>query len=243
MLKMLPIKVPAGAVFFLVLLCVLMGMSSCTSSVDYERKYPRMVANADPISAGTIEAEFDQTFSPKLKSVQIEVIFHPRLNAVSLEFRFDLLRYRQFWDDDARRQFTTALKIYKEDYAARNFIDRHRKTRAVYGKAKGQVEWETFKFSRIRTAYPVIELGYRFRNKMPFFACHMPSTQEVMGERDYSQEQSHQITMYFTRAQADELVKLFDESYLMELLKKPASPEPVPSESTPESSYREWGDQ
>jgi hypothetical protein len=202
-----------------------------------------MVANVGPVSAGTIEAEFDRTFSGKLKSQQVEVIFYPRLNAVALQFRRDLLQYRQFWDEDARRKFVTAVEIYKQDYASRTFIDKHRKTRAVYGKVNGQVEWETFKYSRTRVAYPVMELGYRFVKKMPFFVCFMPSTREVVEAGDTGQEESQQISIYFTRAQADELVKLFDQSYLMALLNKPEITEPVPNEPVKEEDYREWGDQ
>jgi hypothetical protein len=241
-LKLLPLKAPAGASIVLVLLCALMGVSSCAGSINYERKYPHMVANADPVPAGIVEAEFDRVFSSKLNNAQIEVIFYPRLNSVALEFRRELLQYRQFWDEDARQQFSEALEIYKEEYAARTLIDQHRKTRAVYGKVKGQVEWETFKYSRTRVAYPVIELGYRFRSKMPFFVSFMPSMKEVTDAGDSGQEESQQISIFFTRAQADELVKLFDQSYLMALLNKPDITEPESDEAIPETSYREWGD-
>jgi hypothetical protein len=201
-----------------------------------------MVANAPPISAGAIEAELDKTFSSKLNNMKIEVVFYPRLNSVALEFRRDLLQYRQFWDEDARRQFAAALEVYKGDYAAKLFIDKHRKTRAVYGKVNGQVEWETHKYSRTRVAFPVIELGYRFRDRMPFYATFMPSTREVAETGETGQEESQQISMYFTRAQANELVKLFDQAYLMSLLKKPDTPEPVESgEPVKEEDYREWG--
>jgi hypothetical protein len=52
--------------------------------------------------------------------------------------------------------------------------------------------------------------------------------------------------MYFTRAQADEIVKLFDQAYLMELLGKkdsevtdgPASP----NTAVPRDPYREYGE-
>jgi hypothetical protein len=244
--KLLHVKKLAGAALSFAFFCLLLSVFSCAgsfNSINYERKYPRMVANVGPVSAGTIEAEFDRTFSSKLKSMEVEVIFYPRLNSVALEFRRDLLQYRQFWDEDARRQFTAALEIYKEDYATRKFIDRHRKTRAVYGKVKGQVEWETFRYSRIRVAYPAIELGYRFVNKMPFFATFMPSMREISENGDTGQEESQQISIFFTRAQADELIKLFDQSYLMTLVNIPDTPESVESKKpVNEEDYREWGE-
>jgi len=213
----------------------------CNTTTDYAKKYPAMVANADPVSAGTIEAEFDKLFSSKLEKNDVEVVFYPRLNAVALEFRYELIRYRQFWDEAARQQFTAALELYKEDYAARKLIDRYKKTRAVYGKVKGKIEWETFKYAQTRTSYPAIELGYRFRGEAPFFVTLMRSAREAMENKDDSQQlDSAQISIYFTRAQADDLVKLFDQSYLMALLEKNDSLKSDGSIAV--DPYREFGD-
>jgi len=192
-------------------------------------KYPNMVADADPVSAGTVKVGFDRIFSPKLNEIDAEAIFYPRLNAVALEFRYEFTQYRQFWDEAGRRQFAAALELYN---AEQNRIDRYRKTRAVYGKVKGRAEWRSFKFSRTRIAYPTIELGYRFRDKTPFLATLMRPAQEVTDPGDSShREDSQQIIMYFTPAQADALVKLFDQSYLLGLLGivSPEADEPVPA--------------
>jgi hypothetical protein len=216
-------------------------MLGCNTTVDYAKKYPDMVANADPVSAGIIEAEFDRIFSSKLDKSEVEVVFHPRLNAVTLEFRYELIRYRQFWNEAARQQFTAALEHYKADYAAQNLINRHKKTRAIYGKVKGRTEWETFKYAKTRIAHPNIELGYRFVGEMPFFTTLMRSVKEESDSIDSSpQLDSQQISMYFTRAQADNLAKLFDQSYLMGLLEKKDSPKP---DKTPVvNTYPEFGE-
>lgn len=215
---------------------------ACNTTIDYAKKYPHMVANADPVSAGMIEAEFDRIFSSKLNKVEIEVIFYPRLNAVALEFRYELIRYRQFWDEAARQQFAAALELYKADYAAQKLVDRYKKTRAIYGKVTGRTEWEAFKYTKTRVAYPVTELGYRFREEMPFFSTLMRSAREESDDTDNSQQlNSQQINMYFTRAQADDLVRLFDQSHLMGLLEEKASPK---SDEPPAvNSYREFGDE
>jgi len=167
-MKSLPCAILAGTVSFLIL--------SCSTTVDYAKKYPYMIANADPVSAGTIEAEFNRFFSSKLDKTKIEVVFYPRLNAVVLDFRYEYVRCRQFWDEAARQQFVTALELYKADYAARNLDNKHKKTRAVYGKAKGRLEWETFKYAVTRVTYSDIELGYRFIGETPFFQplCSQP---------------------------------------------------------------------
>jgi hypothetical protein len=185
-----------------------------------------MVANADPVSAGSVEIVFEKLFSSKLSKVEVEVIFHPRLNSVALDFRYELIRYRQFWDLTARLQFAAALERYKEDYEARKLGTQYRKTKAAYGRTRCRIEWETFKFSKTYIAQPVIELGYRFKENSPFFATHMRSAKEENPPGDSSTMESRQINMYYTRAQADELVKLFDQEYLMGLLgRNSVSPE------------------
>jgi len=217
-------------------------MLGCSTTVDYAKKYPDMVANADPVSAGIIEAEFDRLFSSKLDKTEIEVIFYPRLNAVALEFKYEIVRYRQFWNEADRQQFAAALEIYKTDYAAQNLKNQYKKTRAIYGKVKGRTEWETFKYAKTRVAYPDIELGYRFIEEMPFFTTLMQSAKEERENDDNSQQlNSQQINMYFTRAQADNLVKLFDQSYLMGLLEKNDSQKP--DEPLVVDSYREFGNE
>ena len=204
------------AVFFMVF-AVNFLMLSCTG-IEPASRFPDMVADADPVSAGTIEAMFDRRFSSQLRMGEIEVIFYPRLNAVALSFRFDYITYRQFWDQPARLQFAAALRQYNTDFQARNLTSRYSRTRAAYGRVAGRIEWETFSFSKTHIANPVIELGYRFRNDSPYFTTLMRSAAAINNDGSSNPIESLQINMYFTRAQAEELVKLFDQSYLMGLL-------------------------
>ena len=206
---------------------VVLLMFSC-ADIDPARRYPNMVADADPVSAGTIEAMFDRRFSSQIRMDEIEVIFYPRLNAAALTFRLDFITYRQFWDQEARTQFAAALEQYKTDFQARNLTDSYRRTREAYGRTKGRLEWETFRISRTYIANPRIELGYRFRNGSPYFTTLMRSAAAENNEGGGSAIESMQINMYFTRAQAEELLKLFDQSFLMELLDEK-------NESAPES--------
>jgi len=231
-MKSLPRVILTGAVVFFIL--------SCTTTVDYAKKYPNMIANVDPVPVGTIEAEFNKMFSSKLDKTEIGVIFHPRQNAVVLDFKYEFTQCRQFWDEAARQQFAAALELYKADYAARTLINKHKKTRAIYGRARGWIEWETFKYAVTRVAYTEIEFGYRFIGETPFFSAVMLSAKEEDNGDSSHQLNSQQINMYFTRAQADELVKFLDQSYLIELLEKTGSLKP--EKPLVVDSYREFGD-
>jgi len=222
LMKLVPVKVLALATLVLTF--------SCKTTIDYAKKYPNMVANVDPIIAGSIEAQFNPFITSKLKKSDVEVVFYPRLNMVALEFRYELIKYKQFWDLESRKLFVEALEQYKAEYEARELITRDRKTRAKYGKFQGRVEWITFKYSTTRIAYPPIELGYRFKNKMPYFSVLMRSAREEAHDGITSTNgESLQINMFFTRAQAEDLAVLFDQDFLMGLLgakKDPTAEDP-----------------
>jgi len=242
-MKQLTAIVPGIAVILLVLSC---------GSVDLSKKYPNMIANVDPFSIGVAEVQLDRFFSSKVNKVEVEAVFHPRLNAVSLEFRFELYKFRQFWDEPARKQFAASLELYKKDFDDKKLIDKPGKTRAVYGSVKGRVEWELIKYTKTRVSNPKIELGYRFKEKTPFFSTLMRSAKEVLFEGDSPADakESQPVSMYFTRAQADQLVLLFDQAYLTGLVKDKTGDLDKPADAAadkdaydaPKEPYREFGE-
>jgi hypothetical protein len=210
---------------------------SCRT-MDPAEKYPDMIADRDPISAGTIEFEAEEFFS--LKKKEADLIFYPRYNTVALEFRYQTIRYRQFWDLAGRQQFVQALDRYKEDYAAKNLVNKYSKSRSIYGKVKGKIEWETFSFTTPGLAYPTMELGYRFRGKgsgSPYFAVTQQAAKDEYSQNsDSAKPDSLQICTYYTRAQAEELARVFDQSFLLSLL----GPLPDPEDLVPdEEAYQE----
>jgi len=235
-MKRLTTYILGNAVILLVLSC---------GSIDLSKKYPNMVADMDPFSVGTIEAQFDRFLSSKVRRTEIETVFHPRHNYVSLEFRYELLTYRQFWDEPARRQFAAALELYKRDFEGGKLVNNSRKTKSVYGNAKGRAEWLMSKYTKTRVSNPIIEIGYQFKENTPFFTTLMRSAKEVISDDDSSTPTySQPITMYFTRAQADVLVGIFDQARLLELVGKKNTPVTDESEekTVPKDIYREYGD-
>ena len=203
---------------------VVFSTLSCATA-DPVKRFPDMVADMDPIPVGTIYAVFDRAIGRGLNTVRGEAFFYPRLNAVALEFRHEFVTFRQFWDETARRHFATALDSYNADFDAQNLITQHRRTRNVYGSVVGRLEWQTARFTTLHVAYPVIEIGYRFRDNSPFFTTLMRSAMsEPTHEASSSRAESRQLNMYFTRAQAADLVRVFDQAYLMGMLEMHGTP-------------------
>ncbi|MDR1100077.1 MAG: hypothetical protein LBL28_06305 [Treponema sp.] len=229
-------QVSRYAGFFLIYGALASVLLSC-AAIDPAEKYPDMVADMDPVSAGTVEVEFDRVFSSNVEKKEIEALFYPRYNTVALEFRHQTIRYRQFWDLGGRQKFVQALERYKADYAAKNLDNKFSKSRAAYGRFKGKTEWETFSFTIPGRAYPTMELGYRFRgkdNSSPYFSVLQQSAKdEYSFNSDNAKPDSLQIVMYYTRGQADGLAKIFDQDFLLSLtgpVKTPESEAPVQDE-------------
>jgi hypothetical protein len=191
---------------------------SC-SHVEKAVKYPNMAADIDPYSVGEVTVSLDQAFSASLKIEQAEVLFYPRENEVALEFSNNAGQYRQFWTQEGRRFFIEALNRYKEDFANQHLITNYNKSRAAYGKAKGRFQWKTIKISATYLSLPYVELGYRFRDNAPYFTVYQISAKEQSGSNKEGIKESPHYSIYFTRAQAEELAKLFDDAFLLESLK------------------------
>ena len=191
-------------------------------------KYPNMVANIDPFSLGSINASLNQILSSKLKETAVEVIFYPRENEVVLEFQDGLTYHRQFWNEPGRELFIKAVSRYKEDFANQKLLTTFNKSRAAYGKVKGRVEWKPLKFSATYRASPFIEVGYRFVDNTPYFSTHQLKAKEESDANGRGNiTESQQFVMYFSRAQCEELARLFDQAFLLESL-----PDTIPKEAS-----------
>jgi hypothetical protein len=223
----------------LLIVATVFACFSCTG-IDMAARYPNMVADLDPFSVGMANASFDQLFSSKPKPHNIDVIFYPRENTVALEFRHELVRYRQFWNQSARQHFAEALTKYKDDFDNERLVNRFNKTRSAYGRFKGQVEWETFKYTSTYKSLPTYELGYRFKGKGNgvYFTVLQRSAKEETGIMSGSNLESKQYVMYYTRVQGDKLAQLFDQNFLLEKAGVSVGSKPAVSDEPEVDEYR-----
>ena len=179
-----------------------------------------MLADVEPFSIGSVNASFEKMFSSDVALVDVEVIFYPRKNEVALAFKYGTLQYWQFWDEGGRKQFIDALSRYKEDFANQRLITNTNRSRAIYGTAEGRCEWKTINLTMSATycSSPVIGLGYRFIGNSPYFTTYQNEAKEETGLNPTGVSKSNSFTMYFNRAQGEDLARLFDQAYLLELL-------------------------
>jgi hypothetical protein len=177
-----------------------------------------MIADVDPIPLGSVAIAFDKLFSKTVDTQEVFLRYHPRDDTVSLEFRYQTIRYEQYWDRAGREKFVAAVRQYHADFAERKLSTKGSKSRTAYGKFQGRTEWGQFAFSTKARSYPRVDLGYRFKGKSPYFTVIQREARDTSlptAERD---RMSLQITAYFTRKSADDLSAFFDPSYLEEVL-------------------------
>ncbi|MDR2370029.1 MAG: hypothetical protein LBD71_00995 [Treponema sp.] len=207
------------------------------------RPHPDMIADVDPVSLGTIELELEKFLSSALEKKEATVVFVPRTDSVYLQFRFQTVTYRQYWDRSGRAMFKAALARYKDDYDARNLGLKPAKASRAYGQLKGYTEWGQLNVAVFLSgkAYPRMELGYRFNNGSPYLTV-LQRRADDEGLAATESRESLNIRTYFTRAQATELVNLFEQDYLLSVLPAAALDKRIPVDSyneTPADAYTE----
>jgi hypothetical protein len=205
----------------------LLLLISCASQVP---RIPDITVDRDlpKYAAGTAEAQLS-VFSSMggLRKYDINVSYYPDDDVICLEYKMDFVNHYLFLDRDGRDAFVNALDKYKADYELRSLVNKKSKaTRQAYGVTRSLLIWEAFSFAGEGRSHPVLQLGYAFVKGSPYMAINMPEAENVSTITGDKTKTSMKQIFYFTRAQADILVALFEPEYLLSLYQgasKPAS--------------------
>jgi hypothetical protein len=188
-----------------------------------------MTADVDPIEAGAIIAGVKPPFSSRLRQVEVQVTYHPRTDTVVFQFPYQTVTYRQYWNTHNRETLLAAISRYQTDFAAKNLPALRRgKMRRTYGALESITEWGTFKFMVASRSYPKVELGYTFNQNSPYFIITQLEAKNELATSDNTRTNSLRLTLYFTRAMAEDLAAALDRSRHLALL-PPPRPDAPPS--------------
>jgi hypothetical protein len=178
----------------------------------------------DPIQVGFVPIGFEEFLSSQINPVDVPVFFEPRTNMVYLDFLYQSVTYRQYWDEAGRAALKAAFARYEEDYTAKN-LPRKRKsqTTRTYGNITGRTDWGTIKWTINSRSFPRFDFGYIFvrtdGQDSPYFIITQksaPNVRKVVSTTE--QHDSLQIEFYLTRAMVEELLALFDQDNLLALI-------------------------
>jgi hypothetical protein len=192
---------------------------SCScSSTSTPKEQPFTVDLKSPrYSVGSAEAYFDRYLSiGSPRKGDITVYYYPLEDAVCLNFKiFQFVNCHQFWNKTGREAFVSAFERYKEEYETRKLIMKNnKKTREMYGTVQGYFMWKKTPVAVQAHGSPKVKLGYQFDGNAAFFTTtQMESYYEGPIGRSRN-ETSPATVVYFTRAQAESLVEMFNQEYL-----------------------------
>jgi hypothetical protein len=214
-MKKLGILLYLGAVSFILGACA-------SSTIPYQADI--RVASLDPIPLGTVDAGIIRLFSSKVELMQVPLVYNPKTDAVTLEFRVQTTRYRQFWTRRMRETFIRALAEYEEDYTAHELPQGSvNKTARAYATMRGKAEWWLFAITTEYQGFPYMDLGYRFvtvagedgsKRRSPYFTVSQRKAKDIREQVPNKRAESLNIVLYFTRTMAQDLAAYFDEELL-----------------------------
>jgi hypothetical protein len=148
-------------------------------------------------------------------------VYLPSPDRAYLEFPYETLTCRQYWDLPARELFRTAVEAYGMDLdrggPARQTAARERR---AYGRFTTRTEWGVFPFMVNYAARPQVDLGYTFIGETPYFTLTQYGA-ESQGTTPENRAASPRISLYFTREWAEALALRFTAEALASL---PAGP-------------------
>jgi len=204
--------------FFSIIIFVLALVMCKTPPRQVEEKFT-VEMSSPQLPVGEIETQINRGFPLSgIRKIVVTASYFPYEDAVCLRYRSDFFTYYQFWSQSGREVFLKALETYNGDYSVRNLDARNKNSKNVYGTTEGFLIWQEQSFTRRVSANMNIEMGYAFNDGSPYYSVTQKQTFYDDPINDQNDMGSQEITMYFTRAQAQELALLFNQQYLRSLV-------------------------
>ncbi|MDR0451714.1 MAG: hypothetical protein LBH15_01565 [Treponema sp.] len=204
--------------FFPLLVILVLANASCASnkaaSFDENDDFLADDSGTGSVTLGNVEVGITKAFSSAVSKQDAVAVYDGANDIVALEFQSaGAVHNRQFWTAGARETFIKALAQYETDYEARNlptgFLTSGK--RNAYGKAEILIHWWALSFSNRARGRSRLDFGYLFKDRNPYFTVTQGEAKDTYVNTKNS---SAQVTLYFTRAMAQDLAALFAEENL-----------------------------
>jgi len=211
-------------IFSIVVLTLTLAMCNTTPRPPRQVEVKFTVDMSSPqLPVGEFETNIRRTFPlTGLRGIVVTVSYFPYEDAVCLNYRSDFFSYNQFWSLSGREAYIKAIKNYNEEYTSRSLDTADRNSKSKYGTVEGYLVWQMASFTRRVSANMNVDLGYTFfeqqGTRTAFYTVTQKHTTYVDPISEEDDMDSQEITMHFTRAQAQVLADLFDQEFLLALV-------------------------
>lgn len=166
------------------------------------------------LGAGTLYLK--NVFSASLQRKDFSVMLYPDNGTAGILYKTTLTRLRLALDEDARNKITNAYNTYLKDYDEKKLDRKQTKFKAVYGSARARFAWGSMSYTYYGN--PKISMGYIFAGKSPYFCIMIPATEAVKNESSYLTIRNGGDILYFTRAQAGDLIKAISDDEIQDAI-------------------------
>lgn len=162
-----------------------------------------------------------------IKPRTAEMILNPDTNMAGTQVYFQSSFFNILFDEKNRALFAGALEQYLDDFENKRLVKgKYLKTRRAYIKnGKCDLEWGTVKIMMDATGSTHFTVGYEFKKRndktSPYFCIIIEkckNTNERTGT--YKVDESVEMQLYFTKAQAKQFVKFLSQESINEQLAK-----------------------
>jgi len=173
--------------------------------------------NSRHYTAGEIEAYFAPYLGiGNLKKNMVTVYYYPNEDAVCLQFKVQFVTCNQFWDKTGRDSFVAAFRRYQEEYEQKKLV-KSKKTRDAYGMVHGFFAWKRTPVSAQAHGSLQYNLGYQFKDRAVFFSTTQTEAKFEHPASKSMDQSSPVLSVFYTRAQAESLIGLFNQEFLQTL--------------------------
>lgn len=166
----------------------------------------------DDMEIGNGTLRLRKFMSQELQPKDYTVILYPRRGVAGLHYKKIITeKDRILFDYDARRALISAFESYKAEFDGKKLDRKKSKFEPKYGFARAKIEWGPLQYTSY--ADPKIGFGYVFVGKSPYFCINVPGTKSDQRIGDVLVEYCG-VLLYFTRSQAEDLVKAMEEEVI-----------------------------
>ncbi len=149
------------------------------------------------------------------KQREATMLYNPKTQKAGIRVYYQTNFYNILFDKATRDKIASCVENYLSDFENKRLIRKSGKTRHCYGRSKCYVEWGTIKQMMNHYGNTDMFLGYTFIDKSPYFMLTVKQTKNIAEHQgEYTQKDSVEVQLYFTKAQAREFVRQLSDEVL-----------------------------
>ncbi len=154
-----------------------------------------------------------------LKQKRATVTIDPKLQEAGFGSPYLAAYYYLFLDSDSRKYLMNAIDNYFSDFENKRLKRDYGSSFKVYGKTPVRLRWGTLSNSTPNNGETEMNLGYKFKEKSPYFIITIyPTFNEHSNVTDAAEKESLMLTYYFTKAQLLDLKSMLAEETIANAL-------------------------